>query len=82
MERFSSGYKSEYIALINEVEVKMKKIIHDAIINNKNEISTNSLLLKLIKEFDKEIPEDAVDKKSMVKALISTKDELYRKYKK
>jgi len=81
MDRFTSGYKSEYISLINEVEVKMKKIIHDSIINNKNEIATNILLLKLIKDFEKQIPEDAVDKKNMVKALISSKDTMYKNYK-
>lgn len=81
MDRFTSGYKSEYITLMNEVEVKMKRIIHDAVVYDRDEISTNFLLLRLIKDFAKHIPENAVDKKNMIKALLASKDDLWKNHK-
>lgn len=81
MPSFSSGYKAEYISLLNEVETKFKKIIVEDITNDVPVIKTSETLDKLIAEFEKNIPDDFFDKKNMVLALRTSKRRLYNEFK-
>jgi len=81
MPSFTSDYKAEFMALINELEAKMKEIIvwdvgHDVPVKE-----TDAEIEKLIKEFEKLIPDDYEEKQSMIRAARYSKRLLYSKYK-
>jgi hypothetical protein len=78
---FTSGYKAEYIALLNEVETKFKKVIVEDITNNVPVNKTSETLDKLIAEFSKNIPDEFQEKKNMVLALKFSKRKLYNEFK-
>lgn len=81
MPSFSSGYKAEYVALINEVESKMKEIIVEDITNGVLVLDTSKKIDELIKEFSDKIPNDLYEKKAMLEALKYSKRVLYNKFK-
>jgi len=81
MAYFTSGYKAEYISLLNEVETKFKKIIVEDITNGVPVLKTSETLDKLIKEFEKNIPDDYQEKKNMIRALQASKRKLYNEFK-
>jgi len=81
MAYFTSGYKAEYISLLNEVELKFKKIIVEDITNGVLVSKTSETLDKLIKEFADNIPNDYNEKKNMIKALQASKRKLYNEFK-
>lgn len=80
MPSISAGYKAEYIALINEIETKMKVVINDAVLYDRGVLETNYILLKLIKEFRDTLPKEVMDKDEMVKAMLFTKDKWLNEY--
>lgn len=81
MAYFTSGYKAEYISLLNEVETKFKKIIVEDITNDIPVKKTSDTLDKLIKEFANNIPDDYQEKKNMIRALQASKRKLYNEFK-
>lgn len=81
MPYFTSGYKAEYISLLNEVETKFKKIIVEDITNGVDVKKTSATLDRLIKEFGENIPDEYQEKKNMIRALQASKRKLYNEFK-
>ncbi|NCA95548.1 MAG: hypothetical protein EOM74_01055 [Methanomicrobia archaeon] len=81
MASFSSGYKAEYVALINEVEAKMKKIIVDDIQNGVDVKNTSEKLNDLIDEFASLVDDTYPEKQNMIDALQYTKKTMYNRFK-
>ena len=80
MPSFTSDYKAEYVALVNEVESKMKKVIVDDITRGIPFSYTQNTLDELIKEFEANIPEEYIERANMVKALQFSKKVFYNDY--
>ena len=81
MASFSSGYKDEYVALINEVELKMKKIIIEDVQDNVDVLKTSEKLEKLIEEFANLVPDEYDEKPNMIEALKYSKRTMYNRFK-
>lgn len=80
MASFSSGYKSEYVALVNKVETLIKEIaIED--INNRTPIEvTRKKFEDLILDFAKEIPDDYIEKNNMIAAIRYSYKKIYNDF--
>lgn len=81
MSSFSSGFKAEFIALFNEVEAKLKKVISEDVLADVPVKETSEKLDKLIADFAKRIPDKYKEKKNIIAALVNSKRKLYNQFK-
>lgn len=70
-------YGSDFLKKVAEVEVRMKQIIKEGVFAGLQKETINARLLRLIKAFAKDIPDDYRDKKRMIDSLLYTRKELY-----
>lgn len=79
---FSSGYKAEYIALLNETETKLKVIVKEGVLKGDTQVSIEIAMLKVIKQFERSIPKTFYERDKMIKALLYTKDKWLKEFSK
>lgn len=77
---FSSGYKAEYIALLNETETKLKVIVKEGVLKGDTQVSIEIAMLKVIKQFERSIPKTFYERDKMIKSLLYTKDKWLKEF--
>lgn len=80
MPSFTSDYKAEYIALVNEAEAKIKKQLSSDILLSVQREITDKTIQRLIDQFANDIPDDYEEKNNMLQALSFSYRKMYNDF--